>query len=38
MADPDLLIKGEHTVFTFSNLSVNATVDITIEKETDNCP
>jgi hypothetical protein len=38
MADPDLLIKGEHTVLTFSNLSVNATVDITIEKENDNCP
>ena len=38
MADPDLDIMGEHTVLTFSNLSLEATVDITIEKEADNCP
>lgn len=38
MADPDLAITGEHTVLTFSNLSVDATVNITIVKETDNCP
>lgn len=38
MADPDLGIDGEVTVLTFSSLSVNATVNITIEAEADSCP
>ena len=38
MADPDLNIRGEHTVMTFSNLLDDATVNIIIESEDDNCP
>ena len=38
MADPDMLITGEKTILTFSSLSLNATVHITIENEADNCP
>ena len=38
MADPDLGIVGERTVLTFINLGADATVNITIEKETDSCP
>ena len=38
MADPDLAITGEQTVLTFSGLAVDATVNIVIESQTDNCP
>ena len=38
MADPDLGIVGERTVLTFYNLDVDATVNITIEEQDDNCP
>ena len=38
IADPDLNITGEVTVLTFASLGANATVDITIESEADDCP
>jgi hypothetical protein len=38
IADPDLNITGERTVLTFSSLSENVTVPITIEEQADNCP
>ncbi|MGD9264858.1 MAG: hypothetical protein PVJ71_03665, partial [Lysobacterales bacterium] len=38
VANPDLGIPGERTVLTFSYLDVDATVNITIEEETDICP
>ena len=38
MADPDLNIAGERTVLTFSSLSENVTVPITIEEQADDCP
>lgn len=38
MADPDMGIAGERTVLTFSGLSENVTVPITIEKQADSCP
>jgi len=38
MADPDMGIPGERTVLTFSGLSENVTVPITIEEQADSCP
>jgi type IV pilus modification protein PilV len=38
IADPDLNITGERTVLTFSSLSENVTVPITIEEQADDCP
>ncbi|MDX1697737.1 MAG: hypothetical protein R3308_05585, partial [Thiohalobacterales bacterium] len=38
VANPDLGVLGERTVLTFSNLGVDATVDITIEEQDDTCP
>lgn len=38
VADPDLNVAGETTVFTFSNLSVGVTMHITIVDQEDACP
>ena len=38
MADPDLLITGEVTVFGFSSLVSNTTINLTIVKDGDECP
>jgi hypothetical protein len=38
MANPDLGIAGERTVLTFSALSANVTVPITIKEQADACP
>jgi len=38
MADPDLNIAGERTVLTFSGLTEDVTVSITIEEQADDCP
>ena len=38
VADPDMGIAGERTVLTFSGLSENVTLPITIEEQADSCP
>ena len=38
MANLDLAIAGERTVLTFSALSSNVTIPITIEEQADDCP
>lgn len=38
MADPNMAVLGERTVLTFYSLSADATVNITIEEQDDNCP
>ena len=38
MADPDLNMAGERTIVTFTGLSENVTVPITIEEQGDDCP
>lgn len=38
VANPDLGITGEITIFSFSSISDDVVMDITIVKQTDNCP